>query len=245
MPWTPPLTRSGRSALVPDGPWTYVLDTIAVYAEGDPSKLEEALPDGVKATEELWFYLADIVSFSPKSPELNYEAPGLLQYREAAVFVKVELDGVYYAYCPFMYVDSDVSLVRGLMAGFPKKIAKIDITKDHELLRFKKLGGVASRAGYGLMKMIVEPERNIDKLPFDDFGPWLLRRYFAPIGVDELVKFVPKVKYGSIREGKGEMKVFSGINDELDLFEPTKVKAGYAYSVLIEPEEIKVVKKLA
>jgi len=70
---------------VPDGSWYYVFDAIGVHAKGDPTKLRKMVPEGMEPRDDLWFYVADIVSFSPNAQELNYEAPGLLQYREASI----------------------------------------------------------------------------------------------------------------------------------------------------------------
>jgi hypothetical protein len=240
MPWTSPLTKSGRSALVPEGPWIYAFDTIGVYAVGDTERLKEALPDFFSPTGDMWFYFAEIISQSPNCPELNYEAPGLVQYNEAAIFVKVNYKKREYAYCPFMYVDNDVSLMRGYVVGFPKKLASIHITRKHDLMNFKKFGGVASRAGYPLLKMVVEPEKPTEKLPFDNFGTWILRRYIKLTNTDDIVEFIPEVEYGKILEGDAELRVFGGINDELHLFDPVDVRTGYVYSALLKVREIRV-----
>ncbi|MCS7102393.1 MAG: acetoacetate decarboxylase family protein, partial [Candidatus Korarchaeum sp.] len=138
MPWTGPITPSGRSALVPDGPWAYVMDVISIHAKGYDERIRSILPQRLKSSGDLWFYIADIVSYSESSEEMSYLAPDLLQYREAAIFVKVESNGRSYAYCPFMYVDNDVSLVRGIIFGFPKKMAKVELTKFHDLFEARK-----------------------------------------------------------------------------------------------------------
>lgn len=238
MPWTGPVTPSGKSALVPDGPWVYVIDAIAVHAEGNASMIAEVLPEELKSSSELWFYVADIVSFSDSSEELNYLAPDLLQYREAAVFVKVEWRGKSYAYCPFMYVDNDVSLLRGLLFGFPKKMAHIEMTKFHDLFAPRKYGGVAYRAGYNLFRLIVEPRGRIEKLPFDEFGNWLLRRYFSPLGVDDYIEFIPEATYGKLISGEGQLEIGGGFNDELHYFKPSKILGGYLYTVKLRAKEI-------
>lgn len=239
MPWTGPLTPSGRSALVPEGPWNYVMDAIAVHAKGRADRIAEVLPPGVKPLGELWFYIADIISYSSSSEEMNYLSPDLLQYREAAIFIKVELSGKKYAYCPFMYVDNDVSLVRGLIFGFPKKMANIEITKFHELFEPRKYGGLACRAGYNLLRITVEPKAKADRIPLDDFGNWLLRRYFKPMGVDELLEFVPKAHYSRILLGEGSLELGGGFNDELDFFEPSELLGGYLYSVRLRASEVR------
>ena len=69
--------------------------------------------------------------------------PDTLQYSEAAFFVKVTYRGRSYAYYPYMWVDTDPSLVRGLLVGFPKKLTGISYSRLHPLLQ-GSLGGVLS-----------------------------------------------------------------------------------------------------
>lgn len=195
MAWTGPYSKSGKSALVAEGPWSYAMDAIAAHVICDRNLLELVMPDEFIPSGDAYIYFAEIVSSSPHFPELNYEAPGLVQYRELAFFVKVEFNGESYAYCPFMYVDNDVSLVRGYVAGFPKKLAVINITRKHPMLEMERLGGTAMRGGYKLAKLIVKPEREAKSNPLDGFGKWLLYRISKPMGVDEFVEIVPEVKY--------------------------------------------------
>ncbi len=240
--WTGPFTKSGKSALVAEGPWTYALDAIAVHATCKRSELEHAVPEGLEPTGEVYIYFADIISQSPKFPEFNYQAPGLVQYKEVAIFTEVEFEGKSYAYCPFMYVDNDVSLLRGYVAGFPKKMAVIDITKQHPMLEMRRRGGTAMRAGYNLVKITVEADEDVDSNPLDSFGSWLLYRISTPMGVRELVEIVPDVEYGHIRRGSGEMEIGGGINDELGFFDGT-VLAGYSFSAILKVSAINVLKQ--
>ncbi|MEM0088966.1 MAG: acetoacetate decarboxylase family protein [Archaeoglobaceae archaeon] len=229
MPLTPPLVEG--SELVPSGPWEYAMNVVAVHAFGDAEKISRAVK--FESNGEIWFYFAEIISRSPECPELNYEAPQLVQYNECAVFTRVFIDGKSYAYCPFMYVDNDLSLVRGLLAGFPKKIATIAITKKHPMLQMKKLGANASRSGYSLIKVIVEIEGDAKSLPFDSFGPWLTRRYFETMKIDDLLLFKFDANYGKIESGKALVEVYGGINDRLEAFKPVEVKNGYYYEILL------------
>ena len=253
-----PITASGESTLVPKGPWNYGLTVIGVHVRCDPEKLREAVPKPLEASSdgEVWFYIADIVSVSDSKPELNYEAPDLVQYYEATMFVKVVYEGKTYALCPFMYVDKDLPLMRGIVAGFPKKLAYISMTKLHPLLpAYSKpsenlvLGGFAVRSSYPLFKLKVKLESRVDKLPFDEFGEWLLPRYFPSIGelggVAELVAFEPEYKrYGEIWRGSGEVEVYGGVNDEMKIFEPKEVLGGYYYTVAIKPRRLRLVAKM-
>jgi len=235
MAWTGPYSKSGRSALVPSGPWNYAMDAIAVHAifEG----VEDLLPEKMKSDGEGYVYFADIISQSPNFPELNFEAPGLVQYREFAIFLKVEYRGKSYAYCPFMYVDNDVSLLRGFIAGFPKKLAVIDITREHPLLDQRIFGGVAMRGGYGIAKVVVEPSENADANPLDSFGSWILYRFAEPMGVREFVEIVPSISYARIERGSGKLELYGGINDELP--NVSKILGGYRFSALLKIKEIK------
>ncbi len=237
MPWSPPVVNS--SELVPEGPWEYAMDVIAVHAKGDSNKIKESI--GLETDGELWFYFADIISRSPSCPELNYEAPSLLQYKEVAIFVKVSLNGNY-AYCPFMYVDNDVSLVRGLVVGFPKKIASIAITRDHPLMRQRIFGATSMRAGYSLLKAKVEPDKDCRELPFDNFGPWLLRRYYPLMKVDEYVALELDIRYGEIKKGKATLEIYGGINDKIDTFKPVEIYSGYKYSSFVKIKDVKILK---
>ncbi|MDI9645448.1 MAG: acetoacetate decarboxylase family protein [Archaeoglobales archaeon] len=234
MPYTPPLIE--KSEVVPKGPWEYAMNVLAVHAFGDSEEISNEI--GFETDGELWFYFAEIISRSPNFPELNYETPQLVQYNEAAVFVKVFVKDKSFAYCPFMYVDNDLSLVRGLLVGFPKKIANIAITKRHPLIQQSKMGANACRAGYRLLKAIVEVEKESSSVPFDKFGPWLLRRYFEPLNIDQQLIFKFEAKYGRIESGKAEIEVVGGLNDKLDAFKPEKVKSGYYYETLLKAKGV-------
>jgi len=236
MVWTNPFSNTGRSALVPSAPWNYAMDAIAAHARF--SGFENILPDKMWSEGKGYVYFAEIVSQSPNFPELNYEAPGLVQYREFAIFLKVELKGKSYAYCPFMYVDNDLSLMRGFVVGFPKKLAKIDITRDHPLLRQKILGGTAMRAGYALAKLKIEPEEKADENPLDNFGNWILYRFAEPMGVREFVEVIPEVNYAVIERGNATLELGGGVNDELP--EVKEVLGGYRFSAMLKVREIKV-----
>lgn len=255
--WSTPITRSGKSTLVPEGPWHYGLNVIAVHALGDKELLSEATPKPLEVDDgQIWFYIADIVSVSEKHPELNVEVPDLLQYREATVFIKVRYEGKTYAYCPFMWVDKDLPLMRGFIVGFPKKIAYIELTKLHPQIPYYNglregisLGGFAIRSNYLLFKLKVKLERKANKIPLDDFGPWLLPRYLPEIGelkgVNELVTFETEyLKYGEIWEGKGEVIIGGGLNDEVELFKPVRILKGYYYSVGLKPKKLKCIGSL-
>jgi hypothetical protein len=57
--------------------------------------------------------------------------PVYAQYRETIVIVEIErADGARYNFCPFIWVDQDISFIRGLLQGWPKKIGTTYLTRS-------------------------------------------------------------------------------------------------------------------
>jgi hypothetical protein len=57
--------------------------------------------------------------------------PILSQYRETIVLVEVTRpDGAAANFCPLIYVDQDISMVRGLLQGWPKKFGSTWLTRS-------------------------------------------------------------------------------------------------------------------
>ena len=245
-PLSPPITEKGVSALVPQGPWCYAMEFVAVHFLTNTSDLKSIIPKQLTPTGDVWAYVSSIVAVSKSWPEFYIEAPDLSQYMEAALFTKVNFNGKSYAYCPFMYVDKDLPLMRGYIVGFPKKIAKISITTFHKMLPgYEKpregvvLSGFAIRSSYPLLKIRLKLERPCEKLPIEDFGPFLLPRYFPQLtsevgGFARLVSLESIVKYGDKWEGSANIELIGGINDELGSIPIKKVLRGYYYQCYLE-----------
>ncbi|MCL7388094.1 MAG: acetoacetate decarboxylase family protein [Thaumarchaeota archaeon] len=256
--WSGPFTRSGKSALVPKGPWHYALSGLAVHYKASLEFLKDVVPKPLELDNgEVLAYLVDVVSWSPNAAEVNIEAPDMVQYGEAAFFLKVKHEGNTYAYCPYMWVDNDVALLRGLLAGWPKKLARLAITRLHPMLpalnrpkKGMKLGGYAMRYGYGLYSIRVELEQEnpSKKLPLLGEYPFILPRYFADIapslgGVNELVEFVGEADIEAW-EGKGGISIGGGFNDELDAFRPVGEVKGYYFNMLLKAKSLRSVAKM-
>jgi hypothetical protein len=256
--WSAPFTRSGRSALVPRGPWTYAITGLGASYRADPSALSEVVPKPLRVVDgEVFTYVVEVVTYSPHASELVVEAPDQLYYHEGAFFVKVEYGGRLYAYCPFMWVDSDVSLLRGLLVGWPKKLARIALTKLHPLLpgferprRGLRLGGYVARAGSTLYRVRVslESDEGTSTLPMLTKYPFALARYFAGVApgmvtVNELLEVQAEASVEAWR-GVGEVVVAGGVNDELESLRPVSGVVGYYFNMLLRLRGIRVVGNL-
>ena len=71
--------------------------------------------------------------------------PILSQYRETIVLLELTRpDGTAANFCPLIYVDQDVSMVRGLLQGWPKKLGSTWLTRS---LPLDHPAGAPLRAG--------------------------------------------------------------------------------------------------
>ncbi|MEM2006705.1 MAG: acetoacetate decarboxylase family protein [Sulfolobales archaeon] len=255
--WSGPITKTGKSALVPRGPWVYGFTGLGISYKSDPSSLADIVPRPLRVSDgSVFAYVTEIVTWSPNVGELSTEAPDQLYYHEGAFFVRVEYDGRIYTYCPFMWVDSDISLLRGLLVGWPKKLARVALTKIHPMVpgldrprKGLKLGGYVARAGSTLYRVRVEIEddREDKFLPLLTEHPFILFRYFAGVSktlttVNELVELIGEVDVRAWR-GKGEIEVVGGVNDELQSLKPISEAVGHYFNMALKLKSVKAVGK--
>lgn len=253
--WSGPITRTGRSALVPRGPWVYALTGLGASYRADPAALGDVVPRPLRVSEgDVFAYIVEIVALSRDAADFAVEAPDQLYYHEGAFFVKVEFEGRSYAYCPFMWVDSDISLLRGLLVGWPKKLASIALTKLHPMLpgldrprAGLRLGGYVVRAGSTLYRIRVklEGDEEVGVLPMITEHPFVLLRYFAGVSqttatVNELVEFFGDTQVRAW-SGLGEIEIHGSVNDELHYFRPASEVRGFYFQMLLKPRSIKVI----
>jgi hypothetical protein len=245
--WSSPITGTGKSSLVPRGPWIYGMTGIGAHYNADPNLLRKILPKSLEPTGQVLAYIVEIISQSRGETSINHDLPDLVQYNEAAFFLEVRLGNEAYAYCPFMYVDTDLALMRGILFGFPKKMGKIVYTKLHPMLHGEprvglRLVGYVSRSFYSLVKLIIEigSDEARDELPLLD-KPMLLSRYFPQVAkglgeVRELVSLRANTRFRSW-VGLGSIEVNDGPNDELGPLRPIGEVTGYYFHMLFEPRE--------
>ncbi|EZQ11386.1 acetoacetate decarboxylase [Candidatus Acidianus copahuensis] len=239
MSFSLPITRTGKSNIVPPPPWYYGVTYIGVHVKF--SSVNDIVPEMFDPEGEGWIYIAEFISTSEHTWEYMYADPELTQYMEGAIGVKVNFRGKSYLYYPFMWVDKDWALVRGWIDGYPKKIAKISMTKLHPLLpKYNKpvreltLGGYAVR-GSAIIKLQVSLTEKVDKTPIQSFGPLINIRRFPSRGdgEDDVYEIVSRVRdesvMGEIWRGDGKVELRGSINDEINL-ELDKVYGGYYFT---------------
>jgi hypothetical protein len=127
--FTPPYTPRGLASILPPPPWHYAGWLLSVEFECDRDRAAAFVPQSLgKAAGRGTVHFADWQATTDGSELLD---PALSQYRETIVLLELARpDGTSANYCPFIYVDQDVSLVRGWLQGWPKKIGSTWLTRS-------------------------------------------------------------------------------------------------------------------
>lgn len=130
--FTAPFTASGRAALVPPPPWHYAgwLINVAITCETVNSR-SLVSPGLGRLTGNGCIHFADWQATTDGREMID---PVYAQYRETIAIVEIERpDGSLANFCPFIWVDQDISLMRGLLQGWPKKFGSTFLTRSMPL----------------------------------------------------------------------------------------------------------------
>jgi hypothetical protein len=127
--FTAPFTATGRSALVPPPPWHYAGWMLNVAFRFDAKAATPLVPPAAgKPVGTGCVHFADWQACTDGHELLD---PVLAQYRETIVVLEIERqDGTRCMYCPAIWVDQDISLLRGLLQGWPKKMGSTWLTRS-------------------------------------------------------------------------------------------------------------------
>jgi hypothetical protein len=127
--FTPPYTVSGRSALVAAPPWHYAGWLLNIAFGFDAARGADLVPASIgRTTGQGCVHFADWQATTDGSELLD---PVQAQYRETIVVLEIErADGSRCGICPAIWVDQDVSMLRGLLQGWPKKMGSTWLTRS-------------------------------------------------------------------------------------------------------------------
>lgn len=243
--WTLPQSSTGLSSIVAPPPWHYSGEIIAVDFTAPVEKVAELLPDGMTPLPEgsASVVFADWCSASDEDPRVLAD-PGVGQYREAYVVLHALRKDKRVGRVPFIWVDSELSLLRGQIQGFPKKLGQIAMTRPVELGR----GGVrkepgarfaahATSHGRRVLEADVRIEGTSDRLPRAATLPLVHTRLFPAI--DRPEPSVHELQFGNIADfacgtvfrGRGALVFGRTEYEELEPLGPVTVGDGYVFSM--------------
>jgi hypothetical protein len=242
----PPYTPSGGSALVAAPPWHYAGRVHSLEVEVDRHVAQSLVPTGVgRATGRAAAHFCDWQATTDGSELLD---PVYAQYKECIAVVEVERTEGLAMYCPFIYVDQDLSMARGWLQGWPKKFGSIWLTRSYDLdhpaaapLRpGTALGASLSvkdrRLVDAALSITGEAAEPIGFLSAPTFGlianPTLLG---APDrGTPTVARAVVDQRIiGSAISASGELRIYDSPRDELSLLRPHHVRRASTCSVAL------------
>jgi hypothetical protein len=127
--FTAPFTASGTSSLVQPPPWHYAGWLLNIeFSFAAACALPLVPPSAGRPLGQGCVHFADWQATSDGHELLD---PILSQYRETIVVLELERpDGSRCMYCPAIWVDQDISLMRGLLQGWPKKMGSTWLTRS-------------------------------------------------------------------------------------------------------------------
>jgi len=130
--YTTPLTPKGKSSLVPAPPWHNAGIALAIEYWAEPAQVAAFLPDGFEPADDPGHSIAHFMDWQ-SSTESGEEIldPVAAQYQEFFLLIAAKYGGENVYVCPFMYVDTDINLYRGLLQGLPKQMASIHVTRSY------------------------------------------------------------------------------------------------------------------
>jgi hypothetical protein len=258
--FTTPRTATGAASMVPPPPWHYVGDFLVVDYWAAPEAVAALLPPGLEPHPDpgrCAAVCADWQSVSDGGDELV--DPGRSQYKEFFLVVNALLDGEEVTYCPFIWVDQDFALVRGLIQGFPKKLGEIWMTRtfglgtlaDPGLAPGARHGATCSAHGRLVAELTVTLEGEDPDGPRHNAPPIVNVRHFPRLAagrhaepqVHELVRAVSRDRSASaVHGGAATLRLHAAPHEEHDVLAPVRVGRGYRFTFGYTVDDLVTVK---
>jgi acetoacetate decarboxylase len=243
--WTLPLSATGRSSIVAPPPWHYSGEIIAVDFTAAVDAVAALLPTGMEPVPDgaASVVFADWCSASDHDERVLAD-PAVGQYHEAYVVLHARRGDKRVGRVPFIWVDSELSLLRGQIQGFPKKLGQVAMTRPVELGR----GGVRKQAGcrfaahatsHGrrVLSASVTLEGTAERLPRAATLPLVHTRLFPAMdrpepAIHELqLGTIADFECGTIHTGPAALELGETEYEELAALRPKAVGAGYVFSM--------------
>ena len=244
--WTLPQSPTGKSSLLPPPPWHYSGEIISADFTADPDRVAELLPPGMTPMGDGSgsFVFADWCSAADHDPRIR-DDPAMGQYREAYCVLYGLFEGKKVSRIPYIWVDSELSLIRGHVQGFPKKLGDVFMTRPVALGRggVRKAAGSrfaahVSALGRRLATLSVTIEGTVEKFyPPSVARPPLHTRLFPSIEGDapSVYEFqrarIADFEIGAVFTGPATLEFGPSEYNEIDALGPLGVQQGYVHSM--------------
>ncbi len=241
-----PLSPKGISGIVPPPPWTNAGVILAIEYWADPAAVQRFLPKGFREGPDPGHAIAHFCEWQSTSEggdELLDPVRG--QYNEFFLLIGCSYQGQPTYICPFMYVDNDANLYRGLIQGLPKQQAVIRMSRSYPIAnasgspleRGSRFGATMSFRDRRLVEASLTLERACDTPLGLAVCPCLGLRHFpdlaqgstAPL-VHDVVAFTGSGRHvADVWEGQAQLAFQPSPNQELHDLAPRRIGRGARY----------------
>ncbi|MCG8353301.1 MAG: acetoacetate decarboxylase family protein [Chloroflexales bacterium] len=259
--YTPPFSPRGKAGIVPSPPWHYVGNFLAIDFLTAPDAVAVLLPPGLTPSHDhpghCTANFVDWQCVTDSGEELL--DPIRSQYHEFLLLVHAALDDQPVMYCPYIYVDQDTSLIRGLIQGYPKKYGSVYTTRTFDspsraaarLEAGTTLAGTLTVKDQRLAEGKVTLQHTTDATAAFGRAPIITLRYFPsldpgyPPAVHELVRMQPEDTHiSTVWQGDAQLTFFDSPTEDLIQLQATHILAGYRYTMALTVRHSQVVRRL-
>ncbi len=253
-----PLSPLGKANVVGAPPWHYSGDAIALQFWAEPDAAAATLPPGLTLDPDSnGRMVALFVDWQYTGANDELLEPARYQNREFYLLLDACWKGTPVYWTPYAYADNDSSMARGWIQGYPKRLGSIFQTRT-----FAAPGPAAAPIAPGTkfgVSLSVHGQRlangrlTLRREQADVSGalgrPAVNRRCFPNLSagqvhcpvVDELVMAVnDDLTIIDLWSGDAELELPKAIGEELHELSPTKMGAGYRFSVSCTISDLKV-----
>ncbi len=258
--FTLPRTPAGTSSLAPSPPWHYVGNALAIEFEIKASPAASFLPAPLELeSNRAAVYFAEWQAVTDSGEE-NLD-PVRSQYREAMFLISAKFDGEPVSFCPFIWVDQDISMMRGLIQGWPKQIGSVWMTRAYDLP--SKAAPVVGPGGtFGvtlaakdrrLAQACITLREKVEALPSPGFARTVNTRYLPDLVagnhgkplVHDLVQLKSRdVRFGDIWRGEASLEILDTPTTEFAALKPVSVGYGYRFPFAFTVDDLIVLRDL-
>jgi acetoacetate decarboxylase len=257
-----PLTPKGISTLNPSPPWYYSCDLLMVEFWADPATVAAYLPEGLEVDDAGQGHANAIFcdwQFTGENEE--FLDPARYQYREFFIVLDALYKGQPVSYCPYIFVDNDAALARGLSQGYPKRLASVFQTRLYaapskaapQLAAGSKFAASASAYGQRLAECLVTLKEPVtDTSAFSQrpvvnlwHVPQLATEKQSTPAIQELVLNVPRdVRVEQLWIGEGQLMLPQSKGEELSDLAPVRCGLGARASMSYIVDDLKTLSDL-
>jgi len=256
--YSAPLSPLGHANLAPRPPWHYSSDIVAAEFWTRREAAEAVLPpnvtlDGEGDARAVIMFLD--WQFTGQDDELL--DPARYQYRETFLLLDARWRDTPIAYCPYIYVDNDAAMMRGLTQGFPKKLGATFQTRSFAapsaaaapVAAGSRFGASLSAHGERLADVRITLREAIAD-PSTVFNrPTVMRRYFPRLdgkaydqpAVDQLtLSLTDDLHIVDLWAGEAEVRLPEVRGEEMHALAPTRTGRGFRFGMSYTVTDLKI-----